>query len=1202
MGVTPDAVLGYSLGESTGLVANGVWRDRDGIYGRLIMSPLFQSYLGGEAKAVAKFWGLPAGSKVDWASYTVRSSQDDVRKALARFDRVYLLNVNTYRECVVGGDRCQVAALVEHLACESVEIPGLVAMHCPVVRSVAAEYEAFHEMDPEPVDGIKFYSCGTGLPYGLTKVEIAASLWHHGVEGVNYPLAIERAYNDGIRVFLDMGPGRSLARIVSEVLGDREHVALSMCPPGRQEVEGFIKGVGHLFSLGLEIDLEILYRGYESHDEVVSPANSRRPALRIPVSRSSRAVVAGSEFGVDMHQNEKIADALGPASGIANMANATNVATVHASEASHLHENARRSAYQKANRLAPKSKGPGLGFNQDVAFPGHGEIGMDTRAIVASMLNAESAVADAHESFLKGAAANLALIGAWVEFSENFAGQVGEPAPWLDWAKCKEFAAGKIGNVLGPEFAAVDSYPTRVRLPDGPLLLCHRIVSVDAVPKSMSSGRLITEHDVAADAWYLDCGRIPTSIAVESGQADLFLSAYLGIDFHTKGNSVYRLLDAIVTFYRPLPGPGTTIRYDIKISEFFSQGSTTLFRFSFEATIDGMPFMSMEKGCAGFFTEHELAEGRGIVLTSLDRRPIPGKLTGGFAYPRTLCRESYGEEQLDCLRVGDFAGCFGSEFNGLNIKQPGRLPGGMMRLVHRITDIAPESGRYGLGVIRGEADIHEDDWFLECHFVDDKVMPGTLMYECCLHTLRVYLMRMGWVGEEQDMFCEPIPDVASRLKCRGQVLTTTKKVTYDIVIKELGYRPEAYAIVDAFMYADGKMIVEITNMSARMPGLTKGKVDTLWAGRNSKAVVPQLFPSGRKPAVYSYERIRAFCEGKPSEAFGEQYQIFDGEDRKIARLPREPFCFVSRITEVGADPWVMRSGGKIEAEYDVPADAWYFAPERRGKMPFAVLLEAALQPCGWFSGYMGSALQAPTDLSYRNLGGIAVQHCDVVPDIGTLRTEVTCTKVSQSGGMIIQEFDFAMAASGRPVYSGHTMFGFFNQEALLQQVGIRGVPRYQSGKGVHDRWNLYPDRPALPVAPMLMVDEIQELDVKGGSKGLGFVRGRKRVDPDEWFFLAHFYQDPVMPGSLGLEAFVQLLKLLAGEIFAASKPTIVDGPALGMSHEWTYRGQVIPSNHEIVTEAEITAVDSSQGLVTACGHIFVDGLPIYSMKDFTVQV
>ena len=43
-----------------------------------------------------------------------------------------------------------------------------------------------------------------------------------------------------------------------------------------------------------------------------------------------------------------------------------------------------------------------------------------------------------------------------------------------------------------------------------------------------------------------------------------------------------------------------------------------------------------------------------------------------------------------------------------------------------------------------------NDWFhMTCHFVDDRVMPGTLMYECCLHALRIYLMRMGWVANQE---------------------------------------------------------------------------------------------------------------------------------------------------------------------------------------------------------------------------------------------------------------------------------------------------------------------------------------------------------------------------------------------------------------------------------------------------------------------
>src|SRR5205823_10951658 len=103
------------------------------------------------------------------------------------------------------------------------------------------------------------------------------------------------------------------------------------------------------------------------------------------------------------------------------------------------------------------------------------------------------------------------------------------------------------------------------------------------------------------------------------------------------------------------------------------------------------------------------------------------------------------------------------------------------------------------------------------------------MYECCLHTLRVFLMRAGWVGEAGRVACEPVPGVNSRLKCRGQVIATTKTVTYEVTVKELGFRPEPYCLADALMYADGKPIVEITNMSLRMTGLTREKLDATWA-------------------------------------------------------------------------------------------------------------------------------------------------------------------------------------------------------------------------------------------------------------------------------------------------------------------------------------------------------------------------------------
>src|SRR5262249_6359793 len=152
------------------------------------------------------------------------------------------------------------------------------------------------------------------------------------------------------------------------------------------------------------------------------------------------------------------------------------------------------------------------------------------------------------------------------------------------------------------------------------------------------------------------------------------------------------------------------------------------------------------------------------------------------------------------------------------------------------------------------------------------------------------------------------------------------------------------------------------------------------------------------------DRILAFAVGKPSEAFGEPYRVFD-RDRVIARLPGPPYQFLDRIVRVDAEPWRMVAGGEAEAEYDVPPDAWYFAAERQPAMPFAVLLEVALQPCGWLAAYLGSALTSPVDLSFRNLGGDAVLLRPVGPDAGTLTTRVRVAGVASSAGMILQHYD-----------------------------------------------------------------------------------------------------------------------------------------------------------------------------------------------------
>lgn len=137
---------------------------------------------------------------------------------------------------------------------------------------------------------------------------------------------------------------------------------------------------------------------------------------------------------------------------------------------------------------------------------------------------------------------------------------------------------------------------------------------------------------------------------------------------------------------------------------------------------------------------------------------------------------------------------------------------------------------------------------------------------------------------------------------------------------------------------------------------------------------------------------------------------------------------------------------------------------------------------------------------------------------------------------------------------------------------------------------------------MRMVDRIDCWLPAGGPHGLGLIQGSKTVDPAEWFFKAHFYQDPVWPGSLGLEAFIQLLKIAAGERWGADSPTVFSGLTLGKPHSWVYRGQVLPTNRQVVIQAAIKAVDDRKRQLLADGFLIADGRTIYQMNDFTLRM
>jgi 3-oxoacyl-(acyl-carrier-protein) synthase/3-hydroxymyristoyl/3-hydroxydecanoyl-(acyl carrier protein) dehydratase/1-acyl-sn-glycerol-3-phosphate acyltransferase len=783
--------------------------------------------------------------------------------------------------------------------------------------------------------------------------------------------------------------------------------------------------------------------------------------------------------------------------------------------------------------------------------------------------------------------------------------------PTFNRRDLEHLSSGHIADLFGPLFERQAGYLRQVRMPQPPLLLADRVTGIVGELGSMTEGTMWTETDVASNAWYLHQGRMPPGIVIESGQADLLLISWLGADFLNKGERVYRLLGCELTFHDGgMPRPGDTLKFDIHVDGHAKTGDVRLFFFHYDCRIGGRTLLTVRDGQAGFFTDAELDSSGGILWRAEDDKP---KADARLDPPPMLTeKREFSREEVAAFVDGDAFACFGQGFEmAATHQRTPSIPGGTMHLIDSVPKFDPAGGPWGRGYLRAVAHVPIDAWFYEGHFLNDPCMPGTLMADAAVQALAFSMAAMGFTIGRDGWRFEPATGEPFKFFCRGQVVPDRPHdLTYEIFIEEVIDGDEPHIFGALLCSSDGFKVFQCRRFGLKLvpdwPLSTR--LDLIPTGTVARTVGTEGDVRG------DYAALLACAWGAPTDAFGEMYARFDGA-RRVPRLPGPPYHFVSRIEEVDCPAGGATEGGGVTAEYDVLPDAWYFRANGQPVMPYSVLLEVALQPCGWLASYMGFTL-SDNDLAFRNLDGDgAVVHALVGPQAGTLRTRAVLTRYSRVGDMTILFFRVTCDGDKGPVFEMNTSFGFFSASALANQVGlsVRDADRERVARTSDMEIDLRdepPDyfvtQPRLAGGRLRMVDAVTGFWPDEGAAGLGRIRGRQVIDPEAWYFKAHFYQDPVQPGSLGIEALIQLLQAyvrLSGRGATVGHPRF-EPIALGEAVVWKYRGQVLPTNREVVTELEVTAVEDGpdEAVVTAKGSLWVDGLRIYEVENLAVRV
>ncbi len=1267
LGLRPQAAIGYSSGESNSLFSLGAWRDVDAMRQQARDSALFTRNLAGEFTTVTDQWGPQA----QWQMWSVLAPRTEVEARIKDDPRIELAIIHSDADVVIGGDAAALTPVLGAIGrsrCQALDYN--MCVHVPQLQPVADAYLQLHRRDVYPVPGVRFYSGGRPDAYVPEQEACAQAILSQALNCLDVPAMIEQAWADGVRVFVEHGPGGSCARWISDVLGPQRRAQAAIVSFDRkgQGAWGAVEAAAALLAAGVPVRLEALLSRLTAPARLdplagplsiplhfPAPARAAQPAtteLHVMKPAPTLPSVLGLDFAAATQPPQPPADA--PAEPVQEAAPAAPTPVVVAPQV--IAPAPASSPLSRATPpVQPVSGHPGARVLAELS-------GLHTR-----FLQQQAAV---HTAFLEsrarmlerargGQTSTVAPVAAPPAATAPAAAKApanpkplapaapssvapkpptvaakptpsAQPAPpksavstraaptpvgpTLTRAQLEIDASGKISEIFGPLFEQQDGYARQVRMPEPPLLLADRVTGIDAEPGVLGKGTIWTETDVCSDSWYLHRGRMPGGIFIESGQADLMLISWMGADFLNKGERVYRLLGCTLTYGGDLPAVGDTLQYDIHVDGHAQHDEVRLFFFHYDCRIGDDIRLSVRDGQAGFFTDEELADSDGILWTpeaaeivAQPRLEAPDQLT---------TRRSFTREQIEAFADGRPWECFGDgfEFSQTHSHTP-TIQGGRMLFLEEVTQFDPQGGPWGRGYLHARTPVTPQDWYFDGHFKNDPCMPGTLMFEGCFQALSLYLSALGYTLRRDGWRFQPVPGEPIEMRCRGQVTPTSKELTYEVFVEEIIAGPVPTIYADLLCTVDGLKAFHAKRVGLQLvPDWPLETWTELLEGYVEPKPVASFTTDEGDTFKFDYKSLLACAWGRPSDAFGPMYRPFDST-RTAPRLPSPPYHFMSRITSVTGDIGVAKAGAEVVVEYDVPADAWYFHDNGTATMPFAVLLEAALQPCGWLASYVGSVLEYDKDLLFRNLDGTGTQLREVFADAGTLRTEVKLTALSKAGGMVITSFDVEMYQGDASVYTLKTVFGCFPLEAFENQAGLPIGEADRTllalpGTDVIDLdarpESLYRDGATLPGSKLDMLNRVTGFWPEGGEAGLGAMRAEKDVRCSDWYFKAHFFQDPVQPGSLGIEAMIQLLQaymLVTGMAEGIDSPRF-EPLAIGHEMTWRYRGQVVPKNELVHCTLEITerGRDDAGPFVIARASLWVDGLRIYSSEGLGMRI
>ena len=257
LGLEPDAVLGHSSGEFLSLAAANV----------LEIDQILETRLG---ELAAIFEGMEREDRIPSATLLAAAADRDRVEAILRAidSPARIVIDNCPHQVVLSGSSCDIETIsnvlnTSGILCEV--LPFSRAYHSSAFAPALDALRVFFQGVPFRAPSIPIYSCATGLSMPGDVDSIRALAIEQWVSRVRFRSTIEAMYDDGIRLFVEVGARGNLSGYVADILRHRPHFAVSANIPGRSGTTQLNHLVASLYAQGVRIDPRPLYARRHPH-------------------------------------------------------------------------------------------------------------------------------------------------------------------------------------------------------------------------------------------------------------------------------------------------------------------------------------------------------------------------------------------------------------------------------------------------------------------------------------------------------------------------------------------------------------------------------------------------------------------------------------------------------------------------------------------------------------------------------------------------------------------------------------------------------------------------------------------------------------------------------------------------------------------------------------------------------------------------